>query len=57
LLRKLLREKGEKYVQHLRFSIVETGNMYSSRDEILARESHWKKALCSRDSHGGYNAN
>ena len=57
LLRKLLNEKNADYANHFQFSILETGNMYSTRDEILARETHWKQILCSRDRQGGYNAN
>jgi hypothetical protein len=56
-LRRILAREGPHYCLNFQFSIVETADSNASRDQILARETHWKNALCCRESHGGYNAN
>ena len=52
---KLIMELGTERASSFRFSILEIADVHASRDEILERESHWKRVLLSR-SHG-YNAN
>ena len=54
-LYKLIAELGTERARAFRFSILEIADLHASRDEILERESHWKRVLLSR-SHG-YNAN
>lgn len=39
----------------LRFSLLEIADIHSTQDEVLMRESHWKRILMTRDS--GYNRN
>lgn len=56
-LRLLLDREGAEYSDRFQFAILETADSNASTDEVLARETHWKDALCSRQSHGGYNAN
>jgi len=55
-LKSLLQKEGEDYSLNFQFSILETADTSASVDDVLARESHWKDVLCSRESHGGYNA-
>lgn len=57
ILKSLLQKKEVTYSCNFQFSILETADINASADEILARETHWKNVLCSRESHGGYNAN
>jgi len=54
-LRSLLQERGEHHAKHFQFSILEICDIIATRDEVLARESHWKTALQSREF--GYNSN
>ncbi len=54
-LHKLITELGAERARAFRFSILEIADVHASREEILERESHWKRVLLSR-SHG-YNAN
>lgn len=54
-LRVLLREKGPEHARHFQFAILETADTKTGEDEILERESHWKRVLLSREH--GYNAN
>ena len=56
-LKSLLQKKGVTYSLNFQFSILETADISADEDDILERETHWKNALCSRESHGGYNAN
>jgi hypothetical protein len=56
-LNDLLQKEGTGYSVHFQFSILETADTNASKDDVLARETHWQNALCSRESHGGYNAN
>lgn len=39
----------------LRFSLLEIADIHSTKEEILAREEHWKTVLMTRDN--GYNRN
>jgi hypothetical protein len=54
-LRALLVERGDAHAQHFQFSILEICDVMATKDEVLAREAHWKTAVCSRDF--GYNSN
>jgi hypothetical protein len=54
-LKALLRELGAKSAEAFRFSILEVADIHASKNEVLARESHWKNVLLSRTH--GYNAN
>ncbi|MBI3852896.1 MAG: GIY-YIG nuclease family protein [Verrucomicrobia bacterium] len=56
-LKSLLQKEGVDYSLNFQFSILETADTSASEDDVLKRETHWKNALCSRESHGGYNAN
>lgn len=53
---KLVQCKGPKYAREFfRFAILEVMNKSASDDFILARETHWKRALLTRQY--GYNKN
>lgn len=54
-LLKLVAELGIERARSFRFSILEIADVHASRDEIVDRESHWKRVLLSRTH--GYNAN
>lgn len=54
-LRKLLKEVGDERAKHFRYSILEIADTHASKEDILCRESHWKKTLLSREY--GLNAN
>ncbi len=54
-LRDLLREKGKAHAQHFQFSLLEICDLNSSNDYVIARESHWKTVLQSREF--GLNSN
>lgn len=54
-LAQLISAMGRDRARAFRFSILEIADVHASRDEILARESHWKRALLTRSY--GYNAN
>lgn len=54
-LLKLISALGRDRARAFRFSILEIADVHASRDEIVERESHWKRVLLTR-SHG-YNAN
>lgn len=53
-LKKLLEAESALAAQ-LRFSILEIADLHTSREEVLARESHWKRVLLTRLH--GLNAN
>ena len=57
ILNDLLQKEGTDYSRNFQFSILETADTNASKDDVLARETHWKNKLCSRECHGGYNAN
>jgi hypothetical protein len=48
-LRQLLSANGEVHLQNLQFSLLEVCDLNSSDEYILARESHWKDVLCTRE--------
>jgi GIY-YIG catalytic domain len=52
---KLIGSQGKARARAFRFSILEIADVHASREEIVARESHWKHVLLSRTH--GYNAN
>lgn len=54
-LRELLEKNDKDYSKNFQFSILETADTNASEEDILARESHWKKVLCTREH--GYNCN
>lgn len=56
-LKELLVAKGAAHAAMFQFSILEIADTHASKDDVIARKTHWKNALCSRESHGGYNAN
>jgi len=56
-LKSLLQKEGADYGTQFQFSIMETADTSAGEDDVLKRETHWKNVLCSRESHGGYNAN
>ena len=51
----LLKAKSEDHASNFRFSILEICDLLASKDEVLARECHWKRVLLSREF--GYNKN
>lgn len=54
-LKELVTKMGEAHSKHFQFSILEICDIMDTQDEVLARESHWKNALRSREF--GYNSN
>jgi len=55
LLVNLLKDKGIEYTSNFQYSVLEIADSNASDDYIRGRESHWKKALRSKDF--GLNAN
>ena len=54
-LQKLIKEGGVERAMDFHFSILEIADTHTGKEEILVRESHWKKVLMSRVH--GHNAN
>ncbi len=54
-LQKLLAEKGTPHATHFQFAILEICDPMMPPDAVIARENHWKQALCSREL--GHNEN
>lgn len=54
-LRRMLREFGPERALDFRYSILEIADTHMTETDILARESHWKRVLLSREH--GLNAN
>lgn len=54
-LRRLLSERGSEYAENFQFSVLEICDPIMSRDQVIARESHWKECLLTRRF--GYNEN
>jgi len=50
-LQRLIKEKGLDRAKPFRYSILEITDIHTSNDDVLKRESHWKKILLSR-AHG-----
>lgn len=54
-IKNILNEKGEDYSANFQYTVLEIADTHASLDDVLQRESYWKKVLCSREH--GYNAN
>ena len=54
-LKRIIKERGENYAQNFYFSILEIWASTTNDNEIIVRESHWKKILMTREF--GYNKN
>lgn len=54
-LRNLLKQESSSHSRNFQFSILEVCDLSFSKDQVIARESHWKNALCSREH--GLNSN
>lgn len=54
-LKELVGAGGKERARQFRFSVLETADTAASQDQLLARESHWKRVLLSRQF--GHNAN
>ena len=50
-LRTLLAEGSFDRAKSFRFSILEIADIHTGDEDVLARESHWKRVLLRRD-HG-----
>lgn len=48
-LRSIIQEKGSSYSANFQYTILEISDKNASSESILARESHWKNVLCSRN--------
>lgn len=48
-LRELLRAKGDVHAENLQFSLLEICDINASQEYIIARETHWKEVLMSRE--------
>lgn len=47
-LKELLRENGEDYKYHFKYSVLEICNMSLGNEYIINRENHWKDVLMTR---------
>lgn len=54
-LRRLVGAEGIERAKHYRFSVLEIADTHASSNEVLERESHWKRVLLTRVH--GWNAN
>ena len=54
-LKELLSQRGSDYARSFLFGILEVCDSSASREDVLSRESHWKKLLCTQSF--GYNQN
>lgn len=54
-LGKLINEEGERRVEAFHYSILETTDVGTKKEDVISRESHWKRVLGSRAR--GLNAN
>ena len=48
-LRALLKKEGTKHAQFFQFTLLEVCDINSSDEQIISRETHWKKVLMSRE--------
>ena len=48
-LKELLKENGEDYKYHFKYSILEICNMNLGNEHIISRENHWKEILLTRE--------
>jgi len=51
----VLRTYGTDHAQHFQYSILEVSDLQATGESVLARETHWKTVLCTRQF--GYNSN
>ena len=51
----LIKAQGAERAQAFRYSMLELADLHDSAEEVLCRESHWKKILQTRSN--GLNAN
>jgi hypothetical protein len=51
----LLEEKGTSYAEHFQYAVLEIADPLDTKEQVLARENHWKEVLMSRKF--GYNSN
>lgn len=51
----LMKEFGSESITGFRFTVLEIADTHASEKDVLARETHWKKVLLSREF--GFNAN
>lgn len=54
-LMRLVGAEGIERAKHYRFSVLEIADTHASSDEVLERESHWKRVLLTRVH--GWNSN
>jgi hypothetical protein len=54
-LRNIISSNGADYHKNFRFSILEVCDSSASKGDVIARESHWKRVLCTQIF--GYNEN
>jgi hypothetical protein len=54
-LKRLVGAEGIERAKHFRFSVLEIADTHASSNEVLERESHWKRVLLTRIH--GWNAN
>lgn len=54
-MRKVIEQLGVSRAKPFRFSILEIADVHASPQEVIERESHWKRVLLTRKH--GYNAN
>ncbi|MCA9278725.1 MAG: GIY-YIG nuclease family protein [Phycisphaeraceae bacterium] len=54
-LKQLLTEQGPEHADCFQFGVLETADTRATENDVLLRESHWKRLLLTRDH--GYNAN
>ena len=51
----LLEEKGTSYAEHFQYAVLEIADPLDTKEQVLARENHWKEVFMSRKF--GYNSN
>lgn len=51
----ILKQESPNHSRNFQFSILEVCDLSFTKDQVIARESHWKNALCSREH--GLNSN
>jgi GIY-YIG catalytic domain len=52
-LKDLLSKEGAEYSEHFHYSVLEIADALATREQVLARESHWQDVFMSRTF--GYN--
>lgn len=48
-LRELLRNEGDDYATNFQFSLLEVCDINANQEYVIARESHWKDVLMTRE--------